>query len=58
MRWLVDPNDDRIQAALAWTCDICQAGIKHLCTNTIDVEKPLPGRVVHIGRLTDRRREK
>ena len=58
MDWLVNPSDHRVQAALAWTCDICQAGIKHLCTNTIDIDAPLPGRVVHLGRLIDRRREK
>jgi hypothetical protein len=55
MRWLADPTDERVQTALGWTCDICKARIKHLCSNTIRVGEPLPGRVVHIGRLVDRR---
>lgn len=58
MDWLRDRGDARVQAALAWTCDICKARIKHYCTNTIQPGQPLPGRVVHLGRLTDRRREK
>ena len=58
MNWISDTNDDRVQAALGWTCDICAARIKHLCSNPIDPDKPLPGRVIHFGRLLDRRREK
>lgn len=57
MDWLVDPADARVQAALTWTCDICHAGIKHLCDNPIRPGDPLPGRVVHLGRLIDRRRQ-
>jgi hypothetical protein len=53
--WLRDPTDERVQAALHRTCDICKARIKHLCSNTIQPQKPLPGRVVHYGRLTDRK---
>lgn len=56
MNWLADKTDARVQAAIAWTCDICKARIKHFCTNTIQPDKPLPGRVVHFGRLVDRRR--
>lgn len=58
MDWLADPADDRVQAALAWTCDICKAAVKTLCTNTIHIEAALPGRVIHFGRLIDRRTEK
>lgn len=58
MQWLADPDDARVQAALAWTCDLCNAGKKHLCTNTIRIGEPLPGRVIHYGRLLDRRRER
>ena len=47
--------DERVQRALGWSCDICKARVKHLCTNTIRPGEVLPGRVVHIGRLTDRR---
>jgi hypothetical protein len=57
MQWPADPNAHRDQAALAWTCDICKAAVKNLCTNTIHIESALPGRVIHIGRLIDRRRE-
>jgi len=56
--WLADPTDDRVQACLEWTCDLCAARIKHLCTNPIHPDKPLPGRVVHYGRLIDRRQAK
>lgn len=56
--WLVDADDARVQAALGWSCDICKARVKHLCVNTIRPGEALPGRVVHIGRLTDRRAAK
>ena len=58
MGWIADTNDRRVQAALGWTCDVCNARIKHLCSNPIDPDKPLPGRVVHFARIVDRRREK
>ena len=58
MDWLRDPTDERVQAALGWSCDICKARIKHLCTNPIHPDRDLPGRVVHYGRLVDRRRFK
>lgn len=58
MDWLRDVTDARVQAALGWSCDICKARVKHVCTNTIRPKDPLPGRVVHFGRLLDRRREK
>ena len=58
MGWIADTNDRRVQAALGWTCDVCNARIKHLCSNPIDLDKPLPGRVVHFARIVDRRREK
>jgi len=55
MNWVNDPSDHRVQAALGWTCDICNARIKHLCGNSIQPAEPLPGRVIHFGRLIDRR---
>lgn len=58
MRWLADESDARVQASLGWSCDICKAKVKRFCTNTIRPGEPLPGRVVHIGRLCDRRRAK
>lgn len=56
MNWLLDETDPRVQAALNWSCDICKARVKHLCSNTIRPGDALPGRVVHFGRLIDRRR--
>jgi hypothetical protein len=58
MPWIVDTDDTRVQAALGWTCDVCNARIKHLCSNTITPKTPLPGRLVHFARLIDRRKEK
>ena len=55
MKWISDTNDDRVAKALGWTCDICLANVKHLCINTIHPKEPLPGRVIHFGRLEDRR---
>ncbi len=54
MNWITDVTDDRVAQALGWTCDICLAKVKHLCTNTIQPKEPLPGRVIHFGRLVDR----
>jgi len=58
MDWIMNPHDPRVQASLAWSCDVCKARVKHLCTNTIHADKPLPGRVVHFARLVDRRVKK
>ena len=58
MGWIADTGDRRVQAALGWTCDVCNAKVKHLCSNPIKPKTPLPGRVVHFARLIDRRREK
>jgi len=55
--WIMNPDDVRVQASLEWSCDICNARVKHLCTNTIRVGNELPGRVVHFGRLVDRRKK-
>jgi hypothetical protein len=58
MGWIADTNDTRVQVALGWTCDVCNARVKHLCSNPIKTTEPLPGRVVHFARLVDRRKEK
>ena len=55
---ITDPADPAVQASLAWSCDICQVGKGELCRNPIHPDKPLPGRVVHLARLVDRRRER
>ena len=54
MKWINDQADVRVQEALGWTCDVCNALVKHLCSNTIHPKEPLPGRVIHFGRLVDR----
>lgn len=53
---LANPDDPVVAASLAWTCDVCKAAKGVLCVNPIE-PAPLPGRVVHYGRLHDRRRE-
>ena len=58
MNWITDETDTRVQTALGWTCDVCNARVKHLCSNPIKTTEPLPGRVVHFARLVDRRKEK
>ncbi|QBI97418.1 hypothetical protein SEA_FANCYPANTS_82 [Mycobacterium phage Fancypants] len=51
-------DDPRVQAAQsARSCDICKAPKGTPCSNTIRPGKPLPGRVIHFGRLTDRGKE-
>lgn len=54
---ITDPTSPAVLAALAWSCDLCQARKGELCTNPINPDLPLPGRVVHLGRLVDRRRQ-
>lgn len=51
---LTDPDDPRIMAALNRSCDICRAPVGQPCTNPIRPGHPLPGRLVHLGRLEDR----
>jgi len=58
VNWITDETDTRVQTALGWTCDVCNARVKHLCSNPIKTTEPLPGRVVHFARLVDRRKEK
>lgn len=58
LHWIADPRSKEVAAVLEWSCDICKARVKHLCTNTIRPGQPLPGRVVHYGRLIDRRKQK
>ena len=50
--------DAVVVAALEWSCDVCGAKPGVLCSNTIQPDKPLPGRRVHHARLIDRRAEK
>ena len=55
--WLSDPDDTRIQTALTRSCDLCGAKKHQWCRNTVKPDQPLPGRLVHHGRLIDRTRE-
>lgn len=49
--WLSNPNHPRFQAAMKNTCIICHAKPKDPCQNTIDPDAPLPGRLIHTGRI-------
>lgn len=60
-----NPTSELVTRALGWTCDLCGAAKGRLCTNTltrtrggdITPDTPLPERVIHHARCTDRRRE-
>ncbi len=56
MRWVADPNDTRVRGALSWSCDLCGAKPGSLCLKREGFVGDLAGRVVHFGRLLDRRR--
>ncbi len=56
MRWVADPNDPRVGEALSWSCDLCGAKPGLLCLKREGFVGDLAGRVVHFGRLSDRRR--
>lgn len=55
---ITNPTDPRVTAAITWSCDICKAKRGQPCTCPI-CDQPLTvhGRIVHYGRLIDRRRE-
>lgn len=57
MDWPTDCNSPQVKEAVLRSCDICHVPAGTLCRNTIQPNKPLPGRVVHFGRLVDRRRQ-
>ena len=54
MGWIADTNDRRVQAALGWTCDVCNAKAKHFCSNTIKPKTQLPVRFIDFSRQIDR----
>jgi hypothetical protein len=57
--WIHNADDPRvIHAQNDRTCDLCLAPKTKPCTNTINPDEPLAGRVIHYARLVDRRREK
>ena len=49
---LADPDSPRVVEALTRRCDLCKAAVGDLCTNVITPGAPLPGRVIHLGRLS------
>ena len=49
---LADPDSPRVLKALTRRCDLCKAAVGELCTNTIRPGQPLPGRLIHLGRLS------
>lgn len=54
-----DANSDLVRDALTRTCDGCKAGIGVLCHNhLLPGHEPLPGRLVHLARLIDRRNKR
>lgn len=46
-----DPDSPAVIEALTRSCDQCKAPVGQLCVNHIRPGHPLPGRLVHIGRL-------
>lgn len=48
---LSDPDDPAVIEALKRKCDQCKAKPGALCVNHIRPTHPLPGRLVHFGRL-------
>lgn len=46
-----DPRPQAVTEALSRPCDICRAKPGDLCTNPIRPGQPLPGRIVHHGRM-------
>lgn len=57
MTSLSHPDDPKVIEALGRPCDICHQPAGRYCRNTINPNQPLPGRLVHHGRLIDRTRE-
>ncbi len=56
MRWIADANDPRVQEALGWSCDLCGAASGVLCVKREGFTGDLAARVIHFGRLVDRRK--
>lgn len=51
---LTDPDSPAVTEALTRPCDLCQAPRGQLCRNTIHPNQPLPGRLIHHGRISPR----
>lgn len=49
--WCANPADPRFQAAMKKKCEICHAKPGRPCWNTVDDAAPLPGRLIHHGRI-------
>ena len=48
---LSDPNSEVVVEALTRRCDLCKAEKGTLCRNHIRPGEPLPGRLIHFGRM-------
>lgn len=48
---LSNPQDPRVVEAITRPCDLCQQPAGVFCINHIRPESPLPGRLIHFGRL-------
>lgn len=48
---LFDPDDPAVVEALTRECDQCKQPAGALCVNHIRPNHPLPGRLIHFGRL-------
>ena len=51
MNGLSMPDDPKVIDALTRRCDVCGVKAGELCRNHIRPNHPLPGRLVHFGRL-------
>ena len=50
---LNDPADPAVTEALTRKCDQCKAPAGSVCRNHIRPDHPLPGRLIHFGRMTN-----
>jgi hypothetical protein len=48
---LSNPDDPRVIEALTRECDQCKQPVGAYCVNHIRPGTPLPGRLIHFGRL-------
>jgi hypothetical protein len=51
---ITDPDSPLVQEALTRTCDQCRAPIGSLCSGRGGIHQDLLGRVIHIGRMSDK----
>jgi hypothetical protein len=49
-----NPNSPTVQEALTRSCDQCHAPIGTLCSGRGGIQQDLLGRVIHIGRMSEK----